>query len=117
MVVVVTVGIGVPEGIAVVVGRQTVQAGGGAVGVAAGCTDVGGSVGTADGVGSVTTARVVAGLSSSATNPRSTTVAAMAPRRAALIGRTAAERVSGTSPEEVELYRDAVPRRVQSVAP
>ncbi|HEY2706035.1 MAG TPA: hypothetical protein VGL20_20325 [Candidatus Dormibacteraeota bacterium] len=65
----------------------------------------------------IVSAREAAGLNSSATKPARTTVAAMAPRRAALIGRTAAERVSGTSPEEVELYRDAVPRRVQSVAP
>jgi hypothetical protein len=47
------------------------------------------SPGDADEVGSVT-AWVVAGLSRSATNPARRTVAAMAPRRAALIGRTAA---------------------------
>jgi hypothetical protein len=45
--------------------------------------------GTEDAVG-CTTARVVAGLSNSATSPARRTVAAMAPRRAALIGRTAA---------------------------
>jgi hypothetical protein len=45
-----------------------------------------------DAVGSVT-ARVVAGLSRSATNPARRTVAATAPRRAALIGRTAAAEV------------------------
>jgi len=48
------------------------------------------------GPGSVDVARPAAGLSRSATNPRKRTVAAMAPRRAALIGR-AAERVWGTS--------------------
>jgi hypothetical protein len=45
-----------------------------------------------DAVGSVT-ARVVAGLSRSATNPARRTVAATAPRRAALIGRSAAAEV------------------------
>jgi hypothetical protein len=58
------------------------------------------AAGTWDCVGAgfgVTPARRLAGLSSSATKPARRTVAATAPRRAALIGRAASRRGCGTS--------------------
>ena len=99
VVVVVVSSVGVLEGsgagllkqrLTIVVGLQDVVV---VVVLATGCTDCTGRPGAVDEVGSVTTARVVAGLSTSATSPTRRTVAAIAPRRAALIGRTAAERV------------------------
>src|SRR3978361_2175539 len=99
MVVVVVSGVGVADGTGAGLGKQGLTSVVGlrevVVGVVltTGCTDCTGRPGDADEVGSVTTARVVAGLSTSATSPTRRTVAAIAPRRAALIGRTAAEGV------------------------
>jgi hypothetical protein len=99
VVVVVVSGVGVLDGTGAELGKQvglTIEGLQDLVVVvllATGCTDCTGRPGDADEVGSVTTARVVAGLSTSATIPTRRTVAAIAPRRAALIGRTAAERV------------------------